>query len=115
MRKQERQTEKKEKQKLKNNEFALVAYLFIGIFLAMIAYFAYFQIMKSEDFINNPYNSRIDEFSKRVIRGDIVASDGTVLATTVTDDDGNETRKYPQGRTYAHVVGFSENGKAGIE
>ena len=115
MRKQERQTEKKEKQKLKNKEFALVAYLFIGIFLAMIAYFAYFQIMKSEDFINNPYNSRIDEFSKRVIRGDIVASDGTVLATTVTDDDGNETRKYPQGRTYAHVVGFSENGKAGIE
>ena len=115
MRKLERQSEKNEKKKTKNEEFAVVAYLFIGIFLAMIAYFAYFQIIKSEDFINNPYNSRIDEFSKRVIRGDIIASDGTVLATTVTDDDGNETRKYPQGRTYAHVVGFSENGKAGIE
>ena len=98
-----------------NKEFAVIAYIFIGIFLAMIAYFAYFQVARSEQFINNPYNSRLDSFAKRVIRGDIVTDDGTLLATTETDDEGNETRVYPKGRTYAHVVGYADNGKAGLE
>ena len=103
------------KKRDKNKEFAVIAYFFIGIFLAMIVYFSYFQVARSEQFINNPYNTRLDSFAKRIIRGDIVADDGTVLATTKTDEDGNETRVYPQGRTYAHVVGYSDNGKAGLE
>lgn len=93
----------------------MIAYLFIGIFLAMIVYFTYFQVARSEEFINNPYNTRLDSFAKRIIRGDIVTEDGTLLATTKTDADGNETRKYPKGRTYAHVVGYADNGKAGLE
>lgn len=93
----------------------MIAYLFIGIFLAMIAYFTYFQVARSEQFINNPYNTRLDSFAKRIIRGDIVSDDGTLLATTKTDADGNETREYPQGKKYAHVVGYAENGKAGLE
>lgn len=98
-----------------NREFAVIAYFFIGIFLAMIAYFAYFQIARSEQFINNPYNTRLDSFAERVIRGSIVSDDGTVLAQTRTDADGTETRVYPQGRKYAHVVGYADNGKAGLE
>ena len=93
----------------------MIAYLFIGIFLAMIAYFTYFQVARSEQFINNPYNTRLDSFAKRIIRGDIVSEDGTTQATTKTDADGNETREYPQGKKYAHVVGYAENGKAGLE
>lgn len=93
----------------------MIAYLFIGIFLAMIGYFTYFQYARSERFINNPYNTRLDSFAKRIIRGDIVAEDGTTLATTKKDSAGNETRTYPQGRTYAHVVGYADNGKAGLE
>ena len=103
------------KKRDKNKEFAVIAYFFIGIFLAMIVYFSYFQVARSEQFINNPYNTRLDSFAKRIIRGDIVADDGTVLATTKTDEDGNENRVYPQGRTYAHVVGYSDHGKAGLE
>ncbi len=41
-----------------NREFAVITYCFIGLFLCTMGYFAYFQIEKSEDFINNPYNSR---------------------------------------------------------
>lgn len=93
----------------------MIAYFFIGIFLAMIAYFAYFQIVRSEQFINNPYNTRLDSFAERVTRGSIVSDDGTVLAETKTDASGNETRVYPQGRKYAHVVGYADNGKAGLE
>ena len=93
----------------------MIAYFFTGIFLAMIVYFTYFQFARSEQFINNPYNTRLDSFAKRIIRGDIVSEDGTLLATTKTDSEGNETRVYPEGRTYAHVVGYADNGKAGLE
>ena len=44
-----------------------------------------------------------------------MSADGKVLAETVVDAAGNETRKYPYGNMYAHVVGFSTNGKSGIE
>ena len=109
------ETDRNTRKRDKNKEFAVIAYFFIGIFLAMIVYFTYFQVARSEQFINNPYNTRLDTFAKRIIRGDIVTDDGTLLATTKTDADGNETRKYPQGRKYAHVIGYADNGKAGLE
>ena len=99
----------------KNKEFAGIAYGFIALFLAMIAYLAWFQIARSEGFINNPYNTRLDNFAERIVRGDITASDGTILASTKVAGDGTETRVYPQGRTYADVVGYSDNGKTGLE
>ncbi|MCI5828396.1 MAG: penicillin-binding protein 2 [Lachnospiraceae bacterium] len=113
--KQPQKTKGRARRRDKNKEFAMIAYFFIGIFLAMIVYFTYFQFARSEQFINNPYNTRLDGFAKRVVRGDIVTDDGKVLATTKTDADGNETREYPKGRTYAHVVGYADNGKAGLE
>lgn len=81
----------------------------------MIAYFAYFQIEKSEVFINSSYNARQDVFADRIRRGDIVTAQGDVLATTKTAADGTETRSYPYGRLFAHAVGFATNGKAGLE
>lgn len=103
------------KNSVRNREFAVVTYLFLTVFLGMIAYFAYFQIEKSEAFINSPYNARQDAFADRIIRGDIVSAQGDVLATTKTAEDGTETRSYPYGRMFAHAVGFSTNGKSGIE
>lgn len=81
----------------------------------MIAYFAYFQVEKSEAFINSSYNARQDVFADRIRRGDIVTAQGDVLATTKTAADGAETRSYPYGRLFAHAVGFATNGKAGLE
>jgi len=80
-----------------------------------MGYFAYFQTVKSEDFINSPYNARQDSFSGSVIRGKILGSGGEVLAETQVDEDGNETRSYPYSNMFAHVVGYSTNGKLGIE
>ncbi len=99
----------------KNKEFAVITYLFLAIFICLMGYMVYFQMVKSEDFINSPYNSRQDTFADRVVRGKIMSADGKVLAETVVDAAGNETRKYPYGNMYAHVVGFSTNGKSGIE
>lgn len=108
--------EKKRKKKPSaNREFAVVTYLFLGIFLAMMAYLIYFQVVKSEDFINSPYNKRQDSFATRIVRGEIRSADDKVLAQTQVDEAGNETRVYPYGSLYAHVVGFATNGKAGLE
>lgn len=103
------------KNSARNREFAVVTYFFLAIFLGMIAYFTYFQAERSEAFINSPYNARQDAFANRVVRGDIVSAQGDVLATTKTAKDGKETRHYPYGRMFAHAVGFSTNGKSGLE
>ena len=93
----------------------MVTYLFLALFLGLIAYFVYFEAIKSETFINSSYNKRQDLFAKTIVRGEILDKDGVVLAETKTDASGNETREYPYGSTFAHVVGYATNGKSGIE
>jgi peptidoglycan glycosyltransferase len=99
----------------RNREISVIAYLFLLLFLALIAYFVYFQVVKSEDFINSPYNSLQDLFSDHVVRGEIISADGYVLAKTEVGDDGSESRVYPYGNRFAHVVGYATNGKMGLE
>lgn len=107
--------ENRKSRKNRNSETAVVTYFFLLLFVGMIAYFIYFQIIKSDEFINSPYNSLQDLFSERVVRGDILSADGKVLATSKTLSDGTEQRVYPYDNMFAHVVGYSVNGKAGIE
>jgi len=95
-------------------EFSVVKYVFILLFFALIAHYVNFQINESEDFINNDYNGREELFAERVIRGEIHSADGEVLATTIVDN-GNEARFYPYDYLFSHVVGYSVNGKSGIE
>ena len=70
---------RQEKRTGKNREFLVIMYLFLFLFLALIAYFVYFQVYKSEKFINSPYNSLQDLFSEHVIRGDILSADGETV------------------------------------
>ena len=55
-----------------NREFAVVTYIFLIIFLILIAYFVYFMLAKSDSFINSSYNPRLDSMSKTVVRGEIL-------------------------------------------
>jgi peptidoglycan glycosyltransferase len=87
----------------------------VGIFVALIGYVVYFNTIRSEDFINSPYNTRQNTFADRVIRGSIISSDGQTLAYTQADEDGNETRIYPYENVFAHVVGYTDQGKSGLE
>lgn len=100
---------------VQNREFAVITYLFLGLFLLMMGYLVYFQVLRSEDFINSPYNKRQDTFGEHVVRGEILSADGVTLAQTVVGEDGSETRYYPYGAMFAHAVGYDVNGKAGIE
>ena len=103
------------KRKARNREYSYVSRFFIVIFVSMIGYLIYFNAVKSEDFINSPYNTRQDTFSDRVVRGKILSSDGQVLAQTNVSEDGTEERSYPYANVFAHVVGYDSNGKSGLE
>lgn len=118
MEKKTQRTPKSRKRPAVNNrEFAVITYCFIGLFLCTMGYFAWFQAVKSEDFINNPYNSRQENFEKSIVRGKILAAGGETLAETVTDEEGNEKRSYPYANIFSHVVGYStkDYGRSGIE
>ena len=75
----------------------------------------YFQVKESRDVIRSPYNARQDSYADRVVRGDITDRNGKVLAHSEVQPDGTEVRQYPYGSDFAHVVGYSSQGKSGLE
>lgn len=97
-----------------NKEFVIITYLMLLLILSLAVYFVYFLFFKSEGFINNSYNPRISSLSASVIRGDIVSSDGVILAENVVTDNGT-VRNYPNGNMYAHSVGYAGKGMSGME
>lgn len=103
------------RRRAKNKEYTFVSVFFVLIFAGLIGYLIYFDGVKSDSFVNSPYNTRQDTFSDRVVRGQILSADGEILAQTEVDDDGTETRNYPYSNIFAHVVGYDTNGKSGLE
>ena len=88
--------------------------IYIIMFLLMIAYLSYFVMVKSEEIVIHPHNRRMDSLESEIIRGDILSSDGQLIATTTVE--GEESRRvYPKGSTYAHPVGYTQKGKIGVE
>lgn len=85
------------------------------MFLSLICYMVYFNVKLKDDVLSSPYNRRQDTYAERVVRGEIRASGGEVLAKTETDGEGKEKRVYPYGRVFAHAVGYDSNGRGGIE
>ena len=92
-----------------------MAYLFSTMFLALVGYLVYFNVKLTDDVKRNPNNTKGDAQEAYVIRGTIYSSDGEVLAGTNVADDNTETRVYPWRNVFAHVVGYTVNGKSGLE
>lgn len=99
----------------KNKEFAVVTYSFFLLFFLLVGYFVYFMVFKSETAINHPYNKRQESFEKYIVRGSILSADGKVLAETKKDSEGKDQRIYPYNNLFAHAIGYSKNGRAGVE
>lgn len=93
--------------------------VFSAIFFFMIGFYAYFIVADSQDVINNSYNKRIDANAELVIRGTIYSRGGKELAYTDTngteDDLTDDTRVYPYGKSFAHAIGITTQGKYGLE
>ena len=117
LRKEEALQKKKQKKakRRKNREYTIVSYFFVLIFVSLIGYMAYFNIWERDAITSSPYNSRQNQAEDRIVRGSILSSDGQALAYTQVDDQGNETRIYPYGNMFAHVVGYEANGRNGLE
>jgi peptidoglycan glycosyltransferase len=65
------------------------------------------QVLRAEEYNENPANTRavLRDFGRA--RGQIVSADGTVLARSVPDDGPFERRReYPEGVLFGHVTGF---------
>lgn len=110
-----KQQKKPKKKNLPNRGILVSTYLFLFTFLGLIGYLIYFDVVKAEDVINNSYNKRQSILAEKVLRGSILSEDGQVLAETVTGEDGTETRSYPYGSLFSHVVGYLNNGGYGLD
>jgi len=98
-----------------NPQILMVTYSVTVVFLCMIGYFVYFMVAQSQEIINNPYNKRQEVLAKKVQKGQVLSADGKVLAKTVTDEEGNDTRVYPYNDIFCHIVGRDTNSMTGIE
>ncbi|MCF0122078.1 MAG: penicillin-binding protein 2 [Lachnospiraceae bacterium] len=105
----------KRRKALIGKPYIIVSYLFFGMFLGMIGYMIYFKVCKSDTFANNLYNKRQNKYEKNIVRGSILASNGTVLARTDSDKEGKEFRVYPYNNLFAQVVGYCDHGSSGLE
>jgi len=99
----------------RNTELGIVTYAFVFLLVLMIGYLVYLNGWKAESLNSSSYNTKQDANEDKYVRGSIYSSDGQVLAYTNVADDGTETRIYPYGNVFSHVIGYSSNGKSGLE
>ena len=92
-----------------------MTYLFTAVFLGMMFYICQYSMVHRQELLNNSYNGRQQLLTARNTRGTIYAGSGEVLARTVTDSEGRETREYPYENLFAHAVGYATHGRAGVE
>ena len=85
------------------------------MFLGLIAYLIYFNVVRKEEFLNSSYNTRQNNYAERVTRGTIYSADGQELAKTTVDANGEEKRVYPFDSLFAQVVGYTGKGNSGLE
>ncbi|MBQ7918865.1 MAG: penicillin-binding protein 2 [Lachnospiraceae bacterium] len=108
--------EKKTEKKLDNrNSIKAISVFFSALFVCMMVYMCNFVYHNEQEMINNSYNSRSEILLSKNYRGTIYAASGEVLAETELDSAGNETRVYPYSNLFSHSIGYSTNGRMGVE
>lgn len=94
--------------------YGLVALLFA----LLVAFTSRWTVFEASSLRQNPLNARSVLQQERVLRGPIVAADGSVLAKSVRTGTGTYERIYPSGEAFAPSIGYSyvtSVGNAGIE
>ena len=99
----------------RNTELVIITYVLCALFLLLVGNMIYLNTVKRDELNTNAYNTKKDNVDENVIRGSIITENGTVLASTDVDSEGNESRYYPYENMFAHVVGYASNGRAGLE
>ncbi|MBO5291687.1 MAG: penicillin-binding protein 2 [Lachnospiraceae bacterium] len=99
----------------KQREIMYVTYFFTALFLVLSGYIMVYAATHEEELVNNSYNPRQQMLLTQNTRGTIYSADGEALAQTVTEENGESRREYPFANLFAHAVGYSSNGRMGVE
>lgn len=89
-----------------NKKIIHLLILISAMFLALLTYLLYLNMFKAEEIASNPYNMRQWDEEASVHRGNIYDSNGVLLAETVKNSDGTQSRVYPENNLYSHVIGY---------
>jgi penicillin-binding protein A len=92
----------------------------IVLLLVLVAQLTYLQIVDANNLKHNPHNVRELLAAANRPRGDIVSSDGTILARSLRVSDGTVfkyLRQYPTNELFSQVVGYKSFvfGTTGVE
>ncbi len=115
MRIDKRDNSKRKKKKIRSKPIIVLGSFYSVLFAALIIYICNYAYSNRQVLLNNSYNTRQQILLDQNLRGQIVSRNGDVLAYSEVDANGKDARVYPYGKEFAHVVGYSTNGKAGIE
>lgn len=91
-----------------------IFWLYVTLFICVILFLLKIVLLDSARMITNSYNPRLNFLQDQMIRGEIRDHTGKVLALT-EKKKGKWVRTYPFGRDFAHIVGYVQKGKTGIE
>ncbi len=90
-----------------SNKKIIHAFVVISmLFLSLVLYLTYFQVFRAPELKNDGSNPRTVLEEQRIKRGDILSSDGKVLAYSHMVEDGQK-RIYPYDNMYSHVIGYN--------
>jgi len=101
-----------------NRQIRRVGIAVVACFVALFLQLNYLQVVKAASLANDPRNIRAVKRAFADPRGQILTSDGTIVARSQpVDDQFERLRTYPSGPLFAHVSGFfSFNyGASGVE
>lgn len=85
------------------------------IFFLTIAFLLRLVFVQGDEISKSAYNPRLNYIDNSMKRGDIKDLDGDILAESILQSDGTYVRNYPRARMTAHITGYSDAGKTGIE
>lgn len=97
-----------------NKNIRTVFWLYFVLYVMLQIYLVKFITLDSKDIAINPHNPRLDILNQSIKRGDIISSDGEILATS-EPLDGGYLRDYKFSREYVHLIGNINYQKSGIE
>lgn len=92
-----------------------VFWLLALCFFLLLGYLGKLVLVDQQEISSNSYNIRLRHDVEGIQRGNILDNAGEILATSTPLEDGGYEREYPRARMTAHVTGYSDAGKTGVE
>ena len=119
MRGEEEKKAKKETKEMKYTgqkiRMIAVCTMILLLLCVMAAYFLTVTVGEAKKNYFNEYNRRVPATEEGMLKGRILAADGTILARSIRGEDGKLYRLYPHQEAAAFVTGQMMMGRSGLE